>query len=142
MPGDSGASRRAATSPLEDRSDRGGGGSWIRYSGRDGTRAHEFGSRVIYGLDLSPDRLDRATRVISELIAPQSDRLVLQQGSALNLQPRRSISYSVEAAQHFEDLAVFASETHRVLKSGGRLAIALFFMTEPDRNRRTVSTYT
>jgi ubiquinone/menaquinone biosynthesis C-methylase UbiE len=50
----------------------------------------------------------------------------------------------VEAAQHFEDLAVFASETHRVLKSGGRLAVATFIMTRPtaatDKLRRLIET--
>jgi cyclopropane fatty-acyl-phospholipid synthase-like methyltransferase len=94
----------------------------------------EFGPSAIYGLDLSHDQLDRATRVVSELSAQESDRLVLQQGSALKLPYAAETfdkCYSVEAAQHFEDLAVFASETHRVLKSGGRLAVATFFMTRP-----------
>jgi hypothetical protein len=45
----------------------------------------EFGPSAIYGLDLSHDQLDRATRVISELSAQENDRLVLQQGSALKL---------------------------------------------------------
>ncbi|HEX5349608.1 MAG TPA: methyltransferase domain-containing protein [Pseudonocardiaceae bacterium] len=94
----------------------------------------EFNPSGVYGLDLSHDQLERATRVNSELIARQPDRLVLQQGSALKLPyPADTFDkcYSVEAAQHFEDLAVFASESHRVLKSGGRLAVATFFMTHP-----------
>lgn len=106
----------------------------------------EFGPRAIYGLDLSRDQLYRATRVISELTTQQNDRLVLQQGSALTLPYAAQAfdkCYSVEAAQHFEELAVFASETHRVLKSGGRLAIASFFMTSPtatDELRRLIET--
>jgi ubiquinone/menaquinone biosynthesis C-methylase UbiE len=106
----------------------------------------EFGPRAIYGLDISHDQLDRATRVISELTAQQSDRLVLQQGSALELPYATETfdkCYSVEAAQHFEDLAAFASETHRVLKPDGRLAITSFFMTSPtatDELRRLIKT--
>jgi cyclopropane fatty-acyl-phospholipid synthase-like methyltransferase len=92
----------------------------------------EFRPSVIYGLDLSQDQIDRATRVNSELIARQPERLIFQQGSALRLPYAGETfdkCFSVEAAQHFEDLAVFASETHRVLKPGGRLAVATFFMT-------------
>jgi ubiquinone/menaquinone biosynthesis C-methylase UbiE len=72
--------------------------------------------------------------------------LVLQQGSALKLPYAAETfdkCYSVEAVQHFVDLAVFASETHRLLKSGGRLAIASFFMTSPtaiDELRRLIET--
>ncbi len=94
----------------------------------------EFGPSAIYGIDLSPDQLDRAVRVNTELIAQQPDRLILQQGSALKLPhagEKFDKCYSVEAAQHFEDLAAFAAETHRVLKPGGRLAVATFFMTQP-----------
>ncbi len=94
----------------------------------------EFNPSTIYGLDLSQDQLDRAARANFELIARQPDRLVLQRGSALKLPyagETFDICYSVEAAQHFEELAIFASETHRVLKPGGRLAVATFFMTHP-----------
>lgn len=94
----------------------------------------EFGPSAVYGIDLSPDQLDRAVRANSELITQQPDRLVLQQGSALELPhagEKFDKCYSVEAAQHFEDLATFAAETHRVLKPGGRLAVATFFMTQP-----------
>jgi ubiquinone/menaquinone biosynthesis C-methylase UbiE len=106
----------------------------------------EFGPSAIYGLDLSHDQLDRATRVVSELGAQENDRLVLQQGSALKLPYAAETfdkCYSVEAAQHFEDLGVFASETHRVLKPGGRLAVTTFFMTRPtatDELRRLIET--
>ncbi|PZS15665.1 MAG: SAM-dependent methyltransferase [Pseudonocardiales bacterium] len=94
----------------------------------------EFGPSAVYGIDLSPDQLDRAVRVNSELITQQPDRFVLQQGSALKLPhagEKFDKCYSVEAAQHFEDLAAFASEAHRVLKPRGRLVVATFFMTRP-----------
>jgi cyclopropane fatty-acyl-phospholipid synthase-like methyltransferase len=94
----------------------------------------EFDPSAVYGIDLSPDQLDRAVRVNSELIAQEPHRFVLQQGSALKLPhagDKFDKCYSVEAAQHFEDLAAFAVEVHRVLKPGGRLAVATFFMTRP-----------
>ncbi len=106
----------------------------------------EFNPGVVHGLDLSPDQIDRATRVNADLVAQQPNRLVLQQGSALDL-PYASDKfdklYSVEAAQHFEDLATFASEAHRVLKPGGRLAVTTFFMSHPtagDELRQLIET--
>jgi ubiquinone/menaquinone biosynthesis C-methylase UbiE len=90
----------------------------------------EFGPSAVWGLDYSQDQLDRAKRVNAELLAAQPDRLVLRQGSALALPYEASTfdkCYSVEAAQHFEDLATFAAEARRVLRPGGRLAVTTFF---------------
>ncbi len=95
----------------------------------------EFTPRAVHGLDLSQDQLDRAARINADLIAHQPDRLILRQGSALGIpyaDGRFDKCYSVEAAQHFEDLAAFAAETHRVLKPGGRLAVTTFFTPGPD----------
>ncbi len=106
----------------------------------------EFAPGTVCGLDLSRDQLDRATRVNAELLARQPDRFMLQQGSALEIpyaSKHFNKCYSVEAAQHFEDLATFASETHRVLRPGGRLAVATFFMTHPsavDGLRQSIET--
>ncbi|HWR49162.1 MAG TPA: methyltransferase domain-containing protein, partial [Pseudonocardiaceae bacterium] len=94
----------------------------------------EFDPRAVYGLDLSQDQIERATRLNAELLAQQPGRLMLQQGSALKLPyagEKFDKCYSVEAAQHFEDLAAFASEAHRVLKPGGRLAVTTFFTPYP-----------
>ncbi|MGH3774585.1 MAG: class I SAM-dependent methyltransferase [Pseudonocardiaceae bacterium] len=90
----------------------------------------EFDPSAVHGLDLSPDQIDRAVRVNAELIAQHPGRLVLRQGSALELPFADEMfdkCYSVEAAQHFDDLTAFASEAYRVLRTGGRLAVATFF---------------
>ncbi|MGH3838282.1 MAG: class I SAM-dependent methyltransferase [Pseudonocardiaceae bacterium] len=106
----------------------------------------EFDPSAVYGLDLSPDQIDRAARVNAELIAQHPDRLVLQQGSALELPFADEMfdkCYSVEAAQHFEDLAAFASEAYRVLRPGGRIAVTTFFTphtTALDGLRRLIET--
>lgn len=94
----------------------------------------EFEPSVIHGLDLSQDQLGRARSANAGLLAEHLPRLVLQQGSALNIPYTEAMfdrCYSVEAAQHFEDLAAFAAETHRILKPGGRLAVTTFFTTHP-----------
>jgi len=91
----------------------------------------EYEPSAVHGLDLSPEQLDRAMRANAELVAAQPNRLAFRQGSALALpyaDEQFTICYSVEAAQHFEDLARFAAEAHRVLQPGGRLAVTTFFM--------------
>jgi cyclopropane fatty-acyl-phospholipid synthase-like methyltransferase len=90
----------------------------------------EFSPSAVYGLDLSSAQINRATRVNAELMAQQPDRLVIQQGSALAIpfeDGKFDKCYSVEAAQHFENLATFASEARRVLKPAGKLAVTTFF---------------
>ncbi|HEY6423078.1 MAG TPA: methyltransferase domain-containing protein [Pseudonocardiaceae bacterium] len=94
----------------------------------------EFTPRVVHGLDLSQDQLDRAATVNAELVEQQPGRLVLQQGSALELPYAGETfdkCYSVEAAQHFDNLAAFTCEVYRVLKPGGRLAVTTFFTPYP-----------
>ncbi|MGH3770073.1 MAG: class I SAM-dependent methyltransferase [Pseudonocardiaceae bacterium] len=104
----------------------------------------EFGPRAVHGIDLSQDQLDRATRINADVVAQQPNRLVLRQGSALDIpytDGEFDKCYSVEAAQHFEDLAAFASEAHRVLRTGGRLAVTTFFTPYPgtlDELRRLI----
>jgi len=91
----------------------------------------EYDLSAVHGLDLSPDQLDRARRTTAGLVPEQRGRLVLCRGSALALpyaDERFDMCYSVEAAQHFEDLARFAAEAYRVLRPGGRLAVTTFFM--------------
>jgi ubiquinone/menaquinone biosynthesis C-methylase UbiE len=70
-------------------------------------------------------------RVTGELAGKWCNRLVFCQGSALALpyaDEKFDKCYSVEAAQHFDDLLEFAAEVYRVVKSGGRLSVTTFFM--------------
>lgn len=90
----------------------------------------EFAPAEVVGLDLSADQLTRAEQVNDETLRAHPHRLTFRHGSALALPwPRGHFdaAYSVEAAQHFEDLTTFAAEAHRVLAPGGRLAVASFF---------------
>ncbi|MFC4562982.1 class I SAM-dependent methyltransferase [Nocardiopsis mangrovi] len=90
----------------------------------------EFGPASVTGVDLSPAQLERARRANAEALAGSGGRLAYRQGSAFALpEPDGGADglYSVEAAQHFGELSGFAREAHRVLRPGGRLAVATFF---------------
>jgi ubiquinone/menaquinone biosynthesis C-methylase UbiE len=105
----------------------------------------EYEPRGIHGLDLSRDQLDRAMRVTGELVRKWRNRLIFCQGSALALpyaDEKFDKCYSVEAAQHFDDLPKFAAEAYRVIKSSGRLSVTTFFMPPTaaiDKLRRMIS---
>jgi cyclopropane fatty-acyl-phospholipid synthase-like methyltransferase len=95
--------------------------------------AAEYGPASVVGLDRSPAQVARAREVNADSL---SGRLVFEEGSALALPyPGRVFDrvFSVEAAQHFGDLAGFAREACRVLRPGGRLALATFFLPRPGR---------
>ncbi|MCP3805175.1 methyltransferase domain-containing protein [Allokutzneria sp. A3M-2-11 16] len=85
----------------------------------------EFRPGALVGLDFSEAQLERAR-------ARNEEQLDLRQGDALDM-PFEDNSfdklYTVEVAQHFEDLAAFAAEAHRVLRPGGKLSLATFFAT-------------
>jgi cyclopropane fatty-acyl-phospholipid synthase-like methyltransferase len=87
------------------------------------------GPALVRGVDLMPEQVARSTA------AHQDERLAFVQGSASDL-PFGDGEFdkvlSVEAAQHFEDVAGFAREAHRVLVPGGRLAVATFFANRAD----------
>ncbi|WP_228973745.1 class I SAM-dependent methyltransferase [Streptomyces sp. DH12] len=88
---------------------------------------------AVTGVDIHPDQLDRARRANAELLASSPDRLRFVRGAAERLPlPDGSFDhlYSVEAAQHFRDLRAFAGEAARVLRPGGRVAVASFFVPE------------
>ncbi|GAA4912162.1 class I SAM-dependent methyltransferase [Streptomyces coeruleoprunus] len=91
----------------------------------------EFGFAAVTGMDIHPDQLDRARRANAERLAAAPGRLRFVRGAA-EAMPCGDAAfdhlYTVEAAQHFRDLAAFARESARVLRPGGRLAVTSFFV--------------
>lgn len=97
--------------------------------------AEEYPARDVSGVDLLVSQVDRAKNINAAAIAAMPGRLHYVAGSASDLPMLdRSVHklFSVEAAQHFEDLPGFASESYRVLAPGGRLSVATFFSTGTD----------
>ncbi|MEU4739073.1 methyltransferase domain-containing protein [Actinosynnema sp. NPDC023658] len=81
------------------------------------------GPDLVRGVDLMPEQVARATA------ANDDPRAAFVQGPCDDL-PFTDASFdallSVEAAQHFEDVAGFARESARVLAPGGRIAVTTF----------------
>ncbi|MFJ9411899.1 class I SAM-dependent methyltransferase [Streptomyces sp. NPDC101393] len=106
----------------------------------------EFGLGSVIGLDAHPDQIARARRTHAALLGreagepaegqgPPVGRLDFVQGAAQRIPlPDASVDcvFSVEAAQHFRDLAGFARETARVLRADGRLTLTTFFARDQD----------
>ncbi|MFI6770088.1 class I SAM-dependent methyltransferase [Streptomyces sp. NPDC050355] len=93
----------------------------------------EFALGSVIGLDAHPDQITRAREANAALLggpAGRAGRLDFVLGAAERIPlPDDCVDllYSVEAAQHFRDLAGFAREAARVLRAGGRLAVTTFF---------------
>lgn len=102
---------------------------------------NEFNTREIHGIDFSKAQILRAKQLNSEAIKDNGSKIFFQQGSAEKI-PYDSDSFekifSIEAAQHFENLDLFSKEANRVLKPGGKLAIASFFGTS-DKSHKPLS---
>ncbi|GAA1338859.1 class I SAM-dependent methyltransferase [Saccharothrix algeriensis] len=92
-------------------------------------RVARRGVARLTGLDLMPQQVERARA------AARDERVAFAVGSA-SAMPFPADAFdrllSVEAAQHFEDLAGFAREAARVLAPGGRLAVTTFFAERDD----------
>jgi cyclopropane fatty-acyl-phospholipid synthase-like methyltransferase len=90
----------------------------------------EYGSAAVTGMDIHPEQLLRAHRAHAALLREDPGRLRFVQGAAERM-PLEDGEFdtviSVEAVQHFPDLGAFATETSRVLRPGGRAAVAGFF---------------
>ncbi|TSB18130.1 methyltransferase domain-containing protein [Streptomyces benahoarensis] len=98
----------------------------------------EYGSAAVTGMDIHPQQLSRARAAHAELLRGEPERLRLVQGAAERMpfeDGEFDVVISVEAAQHFPDLGAFAAQTARVLRPGGRAAVASFFTVDdaPDR---------
>ncbi|WP_433329477.1 class I SAM-dependent methyltransferase [Spirillospora sp. CA-294931] len=89
----------------------------------------ESGLASVTGMDIHPDQVERARRANAE----EPGRLRFVRGAAESM-PFEDAAfdavYTVEAAQHFRDLAGFARESARVLRPGGRLVITSFFLPD------------
>ncbi|MGW4158326.1 class I SAM-dependent methyltransferase [Streptomyces sp. NPDC004788] len=95
----------------------------------------EYGPALVTGMDIHPQQLDRARRANADVLdADGPERLRFVRGAAERMPFEDSefdCVYSVEAAQHFDDLALFAAEAARVLRPGGRAAVTSFFASDP-----------
>ncbi|QQQ76691.1 methyltransferase domain-containing protein [Saccharothrix sp. 6-C] len=91
------------------------------------------GPALVRGVDLVPEQVARAAA------ANDDPRVAFVQGACDDL-PFADASFdallSVEAAQHFDDVAGFARESARVLAPGGRLAVTTFFTRTDDAGAR------
>ncbi|MGW1765167.1 class I SAM-dependent methyltransferase [Streptomyces sp. NPDC002073] len=98
----------------------------------------EYGPAAVTGMDIHPDQLARAREEQAVLLREEPGRLRFGEGAAERM-PWEDGAFdavvSVEAAQHFPDLAGFAAETARVLRPGGTVAVTSFFTADeaPDR---------
>ncbi|MEU1631075.1 methyltransferase domain-containing protein [Streptomyces sp. NPDC020096] len=93
----------------------------------------EFGSAAVTGMDIHPEQLRRAREAHGDLLRDEPGRLRFVQGAAERMpleDGEFDVVISVEAAQHFPDLDAFAAEMSRVLRPGGRVAVASFFTVD------------
>ncbi|MGI5346983.1 class I SAM-dependent methyltransferase [Streptomyces sp. CA-250714] len=102
--------------------------------GLGGTLAlEEFGFESVTGMDIHPEQLERARRANARILARAPERLRFVPGAAERMpfpDGEFEALYTVEAAQHFADLAAFARESARVLRPGGQLAVTSFFLPD------------
>ncbi|MFD1147039.1 class I SAM-dependent methyltransferase [Saccharothrix hoggarensis] len=88
---------------------------------------------LVRGVDVVPEQVARAAEGVDD------PRVAFVRGAAHDL-PFPDSSFdavlSVEAAQHFEDVAGFARESARVLVPGGRFALTTFLARDADAGPR------
>ncbi|MEV6042066.1 class I SAM-dependent methyltransferase [Streptomyces xanthochromogenes] len=98
----------------------------------------EYGFAHITGMDIHPEQLARAEQRNAPLLSGSSERLRFARGAAESMpfdDGSFDCLYSIEAAQHFRDLGAFAREAARVLRPGGRVVVASFFVPDADPAR-------
>ncbi|MFG2181640.1 class I SAM-dependent methyltransferase [Streptomyces abikoensis] len=98
----------------------------------------EYGPAAVTGMDIHPQQLQRARGAHAGTLRREPGRLRFVRGAAERM-PFEDGEFgtvvSVEAAQHFPDLTAFAAETARVLRPGGRVAVASFFTVDDGPGR-------
>ncbi|GAA0441669.1 hypothetical protein GCM10009544_00360 [Streptomyces stramineus] len=98
----------------------------------------EYGFAHVTGMDIHPQQLERAGQANAGLLARTPARLRFARGAAEKMpfgEGSFDRLYSVEAAQHFRDLGAFAREAARVVRPGGRVVVASFFIPDTDETR-------
>lgn len=104
----------------------------------------EYRPERVTGMDIHPQQLDRARRANADLLETSPSALRFVRGAAEEMpfgDGEFDCVYSVEAAQHFDDMTAFAREAARVLRPGGRVVVASFFTPDddPDHGARLAS---
>ncbi|WP_252395384.1 class I SAM-dependent methyltransferase [Streptantibioticus parmotrematis] len=93
----------------------------------------EFAPAAVTGMDIHPEQLKRARDTHAGLLGREAARLRFARGAAEDMpfaDGEFGAVISVEAVQHFPDLDAFAAQTSRVLRPGGRVAVAGFFTVD------------
>ncbi|MFD9030243.1 class I SAM-dependent methyltransferase [Streptomyces sp. NPDC059567] len=104
----------------------------------------EYEPEQVTGMDIHPQQLDRARRTNADLLRTTPSGIRFVRGAAEEMpfdDGEFDCVYSVEAAQHFDDMIAFTRETARVLRPGGRAVVASFFTPDdaPDDGARLAS---
>ena len=93
----------------------------------------ECGPAELHGVDLHAEQVLRCAERNRAAIEAAAGRFTFRRGAADALpfaDGAVDAVVSVEAAQHFDDLAGFAREAFRVLVPGGRLLVTTFFIPD------------
>lgn len=99
----------------------------------------EFCPSKLCAIDLSKFQIAKSKELNKKIINQYPNKLFFKQGKAEQI-PYEAAQfdslYSIEAAQHFEDLDKFSNEAYRVLKPVGRMVIATFFGTSKSSHNK------
>ncbi|MEV7612604.1 methyltransferase domain-containing protein [Streptomyces sp. NPDC089799] len=98
----------------------------------------EYRPAHVTAMDIHPSQLERARRANARLLDASPGRMRFVRGAAEGMpfgDAEFDCVYSVEAAQHFDDLTAFAREAARVLRPGGRVVVASFFTVDESAGR-------
>jgi ubiquinone/menaquinone biosynthesis C-methylase UbiE len=89
-------------------------------------------SRHVTAVDQSPQQIARLLHYQRDLIAAGVLETTIAPAEDLPFPAARfDALYSIEALQHFQSPGQFAREASRILRPGGRLAVATFFLQDP-----------